>query len=87
MEPYHSRLARLQLETLETRRLVADLITMLKIFNEEVHLDVRKLFVIADSDKTRGHRFKIRHPKFQINHSKHSFASRMFAVWNSLPEY
>jgi hypothetical protein len=83
---YHQRLRKLNLVTLEARRLQTDLITMFKMLNNYINIDFNDLFQISGNVNTRGHRFKLVKPQCQNNVFLFSFACRRIDVWNSLPD-
>jgi len=82
---YKERLKRLNILSLELRRLHADLILTYKILFGHVDIDV-SLFDFC-STSTRGHPFKLFRPKHHTNHGTRSsfFCERIINVWNSLP--
>ena len=70
-------------ESLELRRLHADLIMCYKIVFGLVNLSFSDFFAFSPSTVTRGHKYKI-----YVNHSrgawKYFFAERVVGPWNSL---
>jgi hypothetical protein len=84
---YHQRLQKLNLVTLEARRLQTDLITMFKILNNYINIDFNDFFHISGNVNTRGHRFKLVKPQCRNNVFLFSFACRRIDVWNSLPDH
>jgi len=80
---YQERLTRLNILSLELRRLHADLILTYKILFGHVDIDVN-LFDFC-STSTWGHPFKLF--KHHTNHCTRSsfFCERIINVWNSLP--
>ena len=83
---YEERLKRLNLTTLETRRIRADLIETYKIFNGLDRLDPEDFFEMSQVKSTRGHRYKIFKKSFKSNLGRYSFGNRVIEEWNSLPE-
>jgi hypothetical protein len=82
--PYHERLEYLQLQSLETRRLRADLILLYQI----VHGGVCGLDDLFDAGNqgTRGHFFKLKAkvaPKLMCR--QNFFSNRVVNAWNGLP--
>ena len=84
---YGERLRTLDLESLEYRRLKADLLLCFKIVRGFIDLSSSDFFVINDSSITRGHRLKIAQQHCRINARSHFFSSRITSAWNSLPDY
>jgi len=83
--PYGERLRRLQLCTLELRRLHFDLYTCYRIIFECVSVRVPEFFEFSHAAQTRGHPYKLyrRHSSNSVRSSY--FAVRVINVWNSLP--
>lgn len=81
---YNQRLKRLNLPSLELRRLHADLVMCYKIVFGLVKLSFTDFFAFRPVTVTRGHQYKL-----YVNHSrgirKHFFTERVVAPWNSLP--
>jgi hypothetical protein len=83
--PYQQRLEFLQLQSLETRRLRADLILLYQI----VHGNVKGLDGLFDQGNpgTRGHPFKLKvkiAPKLACR--QNYFSNRVVTAWNNLPQ-
>jgi len=81
---YQERLKRLNISSLELRRLHADLILTYTILFSYVNLDVN-LFEFCSAVSTCGHQFKLY--KHHTNHCASSsfFCEHIINVWNSLP--
>ena len=82
---YSERLTLLDLESLEMRRLRADLVTTYKIIFGLLDVGC-DLFVIRENSSTRGHPFKVMLEHCDINIRKSFFSQRVAPVWNSLSE-
>lgn len=82
---YCERLSRLNLQTLELRRLLADLIFIFKVLKGLVIVD-RNIFEFSHVPGLRGHSLKLVKPLSVINSRKSFFACRITDVWNCLPE-
>ena len=80
------RLAKLKLQSLEQRRLLADLKMCYNIVHGLTCLNFDGFFVFSQYLSTRGHRFKIIVPISKSNIRKYFFVARVVPVWNSLPE-
>ena len=84
--PYSDRLRRLNIETLELRRLKFDLVMVYKIIYGLVHLSCVDFFDISLASVTRGSGLKLFVPDARLNVRKHFFAVRVVKVWNTLPQ-
>lgn len=83
---YSNRLLKLGAESLQLRRLKADLVMMYRSLFGHVNIDTSNLFRRAsNSHNTRGHLFKLDKEHGDLNCRMHSFACRSVNVWNSLP--
>ena len=83
---YTDRLFLLDLESLELRRLKADLIMYYKILHNLVDISVNDFFEIRDnSHNTRGHSLTLRYRNINNNLIKNSFVNRHINCWNCLP--
>jgi hypothetical protein len=84
---YCERLCKLNLESLEMRRLKHDLHFIFKIFHGAIDIDNQALFVISTTDyDLRGHDKKIAKPVAHLKCRSNSFTCRTINVWNSLPQ-
>ena len=85
---YAERLNILGLQTLEHRRLLADLLMCYKIIYTVIHghiaLNFDDFFSFS-SNSTPGHPFKMTDSVAKFNRSKYAFASRVVPVWSHLP--
>ena len=82
---YTERLELLSLQTLERRRLQADLVMLFKIKNGLIDINFNDLFINQQNSGTRGHDFKIMQQYSRVNAHKHFFCNRIISCWNSLP--
>jgi len=84
---YPTRLARLNLPSLERRRLEADLILTYKIIFGLVDVDSTKYFTLrsGSTTRTRGNRYKIVTNYCRTASRKIFYSERVVNVWNSLP--
>ena len=80
---YPDRLAHLQKESLEIRRIKADLVFLYKIVNGLVDLDFDDIFERTPG-YLRGYSIRIRVQYSRINCRKYFFANRVVPIWNSL---
>ncbi len=84
---YPQRLENLELLTLETRRLIADLTMVYKILHQMVDLDPASFFVPSPVESTRGHPFKLFQCQSRLDIRKYFFCNRVVSQWNSLPSH
>ena len=84
--PYSTRLQRLQLPSLATRRLYLDLLECYKIVHGLVRSDCRASLILSDHN-TRGNNCMLdtNVPPARLNVRKYSFAERVLTHWNALP--
>ena len=80
---YEERLKRLELPTLEERRIRGDMITMYKIVNKVDVLD-RDLIKVTPSNRLRGHGKKLLKDICLNDVKKYSFPYRSIENWNKL---
>ena len=84
--PYEERLSRLNLTTLETRRLRADLLEVYKIMTGKSRVNENLFFSrIAEKSGTRGHKYKLYKKRVLSDIGKFSFGNRVVDEWNQLP--
>ena len=83
---YEGRLSRLNLTSLETRRLRGDMIQVFKMLKGFDDID-RDSFFKVSSTGLRGHSLKLFKNSFQTNTGRFSFSNRIVSDWNSLPEH
>jgi hypothetical protein len=82
---YADRLINLNLQSLEHRRLINDLVMCFKIIHGLVDIDLNDFFNISNNTTLRGHPFKLVVPIARTNVRKHFFSCRIVNVWNDLP--
>ena len=83
---YKDRLATLNLQSLEVRRIIRDLTMVYRILHGLTSLEPDSLFIMLPHSRTRGHSFKLTHVYSRLDCRKHSFSIRSIAPWNSLPQ-
>jgi len=81
---YPKRLERLNLETLEIRRLKADLILLYKIIFRLVDTELVHSFKPSTYASTRGHPYKLIVPTFKTDYCKYFFTCRLIHIWNNI---
>ena len=84
--PYKSRLKRLNLTTLELRRLHIDLVWCYKIVFGLVDVNFDDFFTLAPLSHTRGHKHKLYKRRCSTNVGTSFFANRVVDTWNYLPD-
>lgn len=82
---YRTRLVKLNLESLEKRRLYQDLITTYKMLFGLYDIPNTSLFKLSRNDhNTRGHVYKLQLNHCRIDTRKFFFAERVVKQWNSM---
>ena len=82
--PYEERLKKLNMKSLEERRIDFDLIFLYRLINNSQILDINN-YLNYGSDYTRGHNFKIDKRRFNSDVGKFCFFNRVVNQWNKLP--
>ncbi len=82
---YEERLARLNLFSLEKRRLRGKIIECLKILKGFTNVDASKLFSIDNTSRTRNNRIKLICKQVQLDCTKFFFTNDVVREWNKLP--
>ena len=83
---YADRLTALGLETLQRRRLHADIIYLYKILFGIVDVQWNSVFKFCDSNTyTRGHRYRLFVNYCRIDVAKYFYCNRIVKIWNNLP--
>jgi hypothetical protein len=83
--PYLDRLKALGLESLELRRLKADLKLTYSILHNLVKVPATKFFHIRGNSYTRGHPLKLTVNVSRKDCRKYFYSNRVVPIWNSLP--
>ena len=83
---YADRLHHLKLQSLEHRRLLADLILCFKIVRGFSSITINDMFIPSTNLFLRGHPFRLEIPLAKCNIRNHFFACRVVRIWNSLPD-
>ena len=81
---YAERLSILGLQSLEHRRLIADLIMTFNIISKQNSIGPN-FFKFNTNNNLRGHPFKLSVPLAKTNIQKFHFSNRIVSAWNSLP--
>jgi hypothetical protein len=82
---YAERLSLLKLESLEHRRLIADLVFCFNILKGNNCIQPSDFFSPSLNTNLRGHPLKLTVPLAKTNTRKFFFANRIVPIWNSLP--
>jgi len=82
---YEERLKRLNLQSLELRRLHNDLVWTYKIVFGMVDVNVNDFFITNFASRTRGHAYKL-FKKQSSGARYYFFSERIVNVWNHLPD-
>ncbi len=82
---YEERLARLNLFSLEKRRLQGKLIQCFKILKGFTNVDANRLILINDSSRTRSNGVKLRYKQPHLDCTKSFFTNDVVREWNKLP--
>ena len=84
---YHDRLFKLNLQSLERRRITADLMMTFKIVHGLVGLQFNQFFSFHSSPyNTRSHRYRLFAKPLKSNFECGFFSNRVVKIWNNLPE-
>jgi len=83
---YETRLNILNLESLESRRLKADLVYTYKILFGLTDLNFTEFFKKLPDNNTRGHAYRLYTPQSTNNTRSNFFSLRVLHAWNGLPE-
>ena len=83
---YVERLKRLELQSLELRRIHLDLIRCYKIVFQCVNVNMSDSFKLNSYTRTRGHQYKLYKPSCSHNSTPTFFSQRVLNVWNALPD-
>jgi len=83
---YYQRLRALGTESLELRRLRADLLFTYKLVFGLLDVNVSEFFITQFSNKRRGHRNKLYVSTCKSSVRYNCFSHRVIRVWNILPD-
>ncbi|NQY00907.1 MAG: hypothetical protein HRT70_07220 [Flavobacteriaceae bacterium] len=83
---YLDRLKCVEIDSLQTRRYMFDLIEVYKIVKHLSPLRCEQFFDIETSQRTRGHPLKLRKKQCHLECRKNFFVNRVINIWNRLPE-
>ncbi len=83
--PYEDRLRRLNIFSLERRRIRGELILAYNTLHGRLHFPQAEFFEAPADRDLRGHDFKLRHRSFRLLQGKAAFSVRLPISWNKLP--
>ena len=83
--PYEERLKKLNMFSLQKRRLRGDLIEVFKILNKFDNVRYDKMFEIQNDTATRNNGMKLKGKRCNTNIGKNYFNIRVVEHWNKLP--
>ena len=84
--PYPERLRHLGLPSLSYRHRRGDMITVYQLLHGGINVTPEHFLTMHDSDRTRGHRWKLHKPRAATSIRRNAFSVRIVNDWNSLPE-
>ncbi len=84
-KPYEERLARLNLFSLDKRRLRGKIIACIKVLKGFTNVDASKMFSIDNTSRTRTNGVKLRCKQVQLDCTKFLFTNDVVREWNKLP--
>ena len=82
--PYERRLKKLNLHSLERRRLRGDLIEVFKWYRGYNKGDVNRILRVSNQDRTRNNGFKIDKYRYKKEIGRNWFSNRVVDEWNGL---
>ncbi len=85
--PYQERLRRLNLHSLERRRLRGDLIEVYKWMKGYNKGDINKVLIVREQGRTRSNEFKLDKFRFSKDIGKNWFTNRVVDEWNRLSSH
>ena len=82
---YADRLSILGLQSLESRRIISDLVLMYKIHYGFIDSNLSSLLSVKSCLRTRGHDLRFDSLRFSKDSTKYLFINRSIPLWNRLP--
>ena len=83
---YSERLLNLRVDSLQCRRIKADLILCYNLLHHRVETNFNKFFTLSENTQLRGNKFKLVKSKFASVRDANFFANRVVNIWNALPD-
>ena len=84
---YSARLSKLKLQTLEMRRIIADLTMCYKLLNGLTETDYISALLPSSISQTRGNSLKLNKNHLASTRDGALFHNRIINLWNALPGY
>ena len=81
---YSERLVKLEVDSLELRRILFDLIYVYKLLFGTVDLNFDDFFALSSCSTTHGHNYKLFLRYSRLNIRKYFFSERIVTAWNNL---
>ena len=85
--PYQDRLKKLNLHSLERRRVRGDMIEVFKWVKGINKGDIDKVLIISEQDRTRSNGFKLDKFRFRREIGRNWFTNRVVDEWNKLSNF
>ena len=85
--PYQDRLKKLDLHSLERRRVRGDMIEVFKWVKGINKGDIDKVLIISEQDRTRSNGFKLDKFRFRREIGRNWFTNRVVDEWNKLSNF
>jgi hypothetical protein len=86
-QDYETRLKNTGLIRVQERHIRGDLIQVFKLIKGIDRVDFNKFFQLSDTDRTRGHKYKIIKNRSRLEIRKQFFSQRVVNTWNNLPSF
>ena len=86
-QDYENRLLSTGLISLEARRNRGDLIQVFNLVKGIDKIDFNNFFTLANSNRTRGHKYKLVKVRSRLEIRKNFFSNRIVNMWNNLPAF
>lgn len=83
---YKERLVNLCLDSLQCRRVKADLVFCYKLIHGLVDITSAKFITLSCNTHLRGNQFKLVKPRFTSVRDANFFVNRVINIWNCLPD-
>ena len=85
LRSYDELLEALDLSSIFYRRRRGDMIQVYQILHGGVNMTLEEFFILAASERTRGHPWKLKKPRAESRPQRQTLSVRIINDWNSLP--